>query len=72
VRTLLALWRGPARTRLAAVSAIAFLQGLPAAAAVGWWTYYAERQCHLSTSLAGAFFAVAAAASLSGYVVAGG
>ena len=71
VRTLLVVWRGPARARLAAVSAIAFLQGLPAAAAVGWWTYYAEHQCHLSTSLAGAFFAVAAAVSVSGYVVCG-
>ena len=71
VRRVLAIWSSPARGRLAAVCAIAFFQGLPAAAAVGWWTYYAEHERHLPTSLAGAFFAVAALVSVGGYVTCG-
>lgn len=66
-----AIWRGPDRHRAAAVGAIAFLQGLLSAAAIGWWTYYAEHQRHLSTSTAGAFFATAALLSIAGYVVCG-
>jgi putative MFS transporter len=71
VRRVLAIWSSPARGRLAAVCAIAFFQGLPAAAAVGWWTYYAEHERHLSNGLAGTFFAAAAAVSIGGYVVCG-
>jgi len=71
VRAVFAIWRGPARARLAAVSAIAFLQGLPLGAVVGWWTWYAEHQRHLSNSLAGAFFAAAAALSVTGYLACG-
>lgn len=71
IQRLIAPWRGPARTPLTAVCAIAFLQGLPAAAAIGWWTYYAENQRHLSSSTAGAFYAAAAAVSVGGYLTCG-
>ncbi len=64
-------WRGPERSKILAVGSIAFLQGLPAAAAIGWWTYYAEHERHLSVSLAGSFFAVAAAISVLGYLLCG-
>jgi putative MFS transporter len=70
-RQLGELWRAPQRARLMAVSAIAFFQGLPAAAAAGWWTYYAENQRHLRPSTAGTFFAIAAALSILGYLVCG-
>jgi MFS family permease len=50
---------------------IAFLQGLPAAAAAGWWAYYAEHQGHLQPSTAGTFFAIAAALSILGYLACG-
>jgi MFS family permease len=65
------LWRAPQRARLVAVGAVAFLQGLPSAAAAGWWTYYAEHQRHLHPSTAGAFFAAAAALSIFGYLACG-
>jgi MFS transporter, putative metabolite:H+ symporter len=67
----LAVWQGRERPRAAAVGAIAFLQGLASAAAIGWWTYYAEHERHISTSLAGAFFAAAALVSVGGYAMCG-
>jgi putative MFS transporter len=65
------IWRGRDRGHVTAVSAIAFLQGLVSAGAVGWWTYYAEHERHFSTTTAGAFFAAAALFSVGGYVLAG-
>ncbi len=65
------VWRAPQRARLVAVGMIAFLQGLPAAAAAGWWAYYAEHQGHLQPSTAGTFFAIAAALSILGYLACG-
>jgi putative MFS transporter len=67
----LALWRGAARPRALAVGAVAFLQGLASAAAVGWWTYYAEHERHFGTGIAGTFFATAALVSVGGYLVCG-
>jgi putative MFS transporter len=67
----LALWRGAARPRALAVGAVAFLQGLASAAAVGWWTYYAEHERHFGTGIAGTFFATAAFVSVGGYLVCG-
>jgi len=64
-------WRGGQRSRIVAVGAVAFLQGLPATAAIGWWTYYAEHERHLSTSLAGYYFSAAAVVSVGGYVLCG-
>ena len=66
-----AIWRGRHRGRVAAVGAIAFCQGLVSAGAIGWWTYYAEHERHVATSLAGAFFAAAALVSVGGYVLCG-
>ena len=66
-----AIWRGRDRGHAIAVSAIALLQGLVSAGAVGWWTYYAEHERHFSTAVAGAFFAAAALFSVGGYVLAG-
>ncbi len=71
VAAAVAIWRGPLRGRALAVGMVALLQGLASAAAVGWWTYYAEHERHLPTSLAGAFFAVAALVSVGGYVTCG-
>ena len=65
------IWRGRDRGHAMAVSAIALLQGLVSAGAVGWWTYYAEHERHFSTTTAGAFFATAALFSVGGYVLAG-
>jgi MFS transporter, putative metabolite:H+ symporter len=67
----LAIWHGPHRPRVLAVGAIAFLQGLASAAVIGWWTYYAEHERHISTRTAGAFFAVAAFVSIGGYAMCG-
>ncbi len=67
----LALWRGAARPRALAVGTVAFLQGLASAAAVGWWTYYAEHERHFGTGIAGTFFATAALVSVGGYLVCG-
>ena len=67
----LAVFRGAARPRILAVGAIAFLQGLASAAAVGWWTYYAEHERHFGTTAAGAFFAAAALVSVLGYLACG-
>lgn len=67
----LSVWRGADRWRVGAVGAIAFLQGLVSAGAVGWWTYYAEHERHLGTTTAGAFFAAAALFSVAGYLVCG-
>ena len=67
----LAVWQGRERPRAVAVGAIAFLQGLASAAAIGWWTYYAEHERHISTSIAGAFFAAAALVSVGGYALCG-
>lgn len=67
----LAVWRGGQRPRVLAVGAIAFLQGLASAAAVGWWIYYAEHERHFGTGTAGAFFAGAAIVSIGGYVACG-
>ena len=71
VAAAVAIWRGPQRGRALAVGVVALLQGLASAAAVGWWTYYAEHERHLPTSVAGAFFAVAALVSVAGYVTCG-
>ena len=65
------IWRGRDRGHAAAVSAIALLQGLVTAGAVGWWTYYAEHERHFRTTTAGAFFAAAALFSVGGYILAG-
>lgn len=65
------IWRGRERPRALAVGGIAFLQGLASAAAIGWWTYYAEHQRHFGTGTAGAFFAAAALVSVPGYVACG-
>jgi MFS family permease len=65
------VWQGRQRSRVAAVGVIAFLQGLASAAAIGWWTYYAEHERHLSTGIAGAFFAAAALVSVGGYALCG-
>ena len=65
------IWRGRDRGHATAVSAIALLQGLVSAGAIGWWTYYAEHERHFSTTTAGAFFATAALFSVGGYVLAG-
>ena len=59
------------RLRVSAVGGIAFVQGLGSAAAVGWWTYYAEHERHFGTGTAGAFFAVAALVSVLGYLYCG-
>ena len=67
----LTLWRGAARPRALAVGTVAFLQGLASAAAVGWWTYYAEHERHFGTGIAGTFFATAALVSVGGYLVCG-
>lgn len=67
----LAVFRGQARSRALAVGGIAFLQGLASAAAVGWWTYYAEHERHFGTGTAGAFFAAAALVSVLGYLACG-
>jgi MFS transporter, putative metabolite:H+ symporter len=66
-----AVWRGRERPRAAAVGAIAFLQGLASAAAIGWWTYYAEHERHFGTGTAGTFFAAAALVSVGGYAACG-
>jgi MFS transporter, putative metabolite:H+ symporter len=66
-----AVFRGSARPRVLAVGGIAFLQGLASAAAVGWWTYYAEHERHFGTGTAGAFFAAAALVSVLGYLSCG-
>lgn len=74
VRSLLdglEVWHRRTRSRVIAVGAIAFLQGLASAAAVGWWTYYAEHERHFGTGTAGAFFAAAALVSVGGYVACG-
>lgn len=73
VRRLLDLgfWRGPARGRGMAVGAVALVQGLVSAAAVGWWTWYAEHQRHYGTGTAGTFFALAALVSMVGYLACG-
>lgn len=65
------VWRGHERRYVVAVGVIAFLQGLAAAAAVGWWTYYAEHERHFGTGVAGSFFAAAALVSVGGYVLCG-
>jgi putative MFS transporter len=67
----LRLWSGPHRGRAAALGAIAFLQGVVAAGAVGWWTYYAEHERHLATTTAGVYFAAAALVSVVGYLLCG-
>lgn len=66
-----AVFRGAARRRVSAVGGIAFLQGLASAAAVGWWTYYAEHERHFGTGTAGTFFAAAALVSVLGYLACG-
>ena len=65
------IWHGNERRRAAAVSTVAFLQGLASAGAVGWWTYYAEHQRHFGTGVAGTFFALAALVSVGGYLACG-
>ena len=67
----IALWRGSPRSRALAVGTIAFLQGLGSTAAIGWWTYYVERERHFGTGTAGTFFAVAALLSVVGYLACG-
>jgi MFS transporter, putative metabolite:H+ symporter len=73
MRSLLDLgfWRGPARGRGVAVGVVALVQGLVSAAAVGWWTWYAEHQRHYGTGTAGTFFALAALVSMGGYLACG-
>jgi len=71
VSDVFTIWHGRERRRVLAVGAIAFLQGLASAAAVGWWTYYAEHDRHFGTGTAGTFFAGAALVSVGGYVLCG-
>lgn len=71
LRDGLAVWHRPSRPRVISVGTIAFLQGLASAAAVGWWTYYAEHERHFGTGTAGTFFAAAALVSVGGYVACG-
>jgi MFS transporter, putative metabolite:H+ symporter len=71
VREAFRLWRTSARNRALAVGQIAFFQGLASAAAIGWWTYYAEHERHFSTGVAGTFFAAAALVSVAGYATSG-
>jgi putative MFS transporter len=66
-----AIWQGEQRSRALAVGAVAFLQGLLGAAAIGWWTYHAEHERHISAGTAGVFFATAALLSVAGYVTCG-
>jgi MFS family permease len=66
-----AVFRGQTRPRALAVGSIAFLQGMASAAAVGWWTYYAEHDRHFGTGTAGTFFAAAALVSVLGYLACG-
>lgn len=66
-----AVWRGPERSRAAAVGSVAFLQGMASAGAVGWWTYYAEHERHFGTGVAGTYFALAALVSVFGYLACG-
>jgi putative MFS transporter len=66
-----AVWRGRERPRVLAVGTVAFLQGLASAAAIGWWTYYAEHERHFGTGTAGSFFAAAALVSVGGYLLCG-
>lgn len=70
-RESLNIWTRGSGKFLAAMCAIAFLQALPASGAIGWWSYYAEHQRHLSVSLVGIFFAAAAGISLAGYFLCG-
>jgi len=68
---VVAVWRGRERGHVAAVGFIAFCQGLVSAGAIGWWTYYAEHERHVATSVAGACFGAAALVSVGGYVLCG-
>jgi MFS transporter, putative metabolite:H+ symporter len=65
------VWRGKTRPRVLAVGIIALFQGVASAAAIGWWTYYAEHQRHFGTGTAGTFFAFAAVFSVGGYLACG-
>ena len=65
------IWRGPERSRVAAVATIALLQGLVSAGIIGWWTYYAEHERHFGTGTAGFYFAGAALFSVGGYLLCG-
>lgn len=71
IRQSLDIWTKTSGKFLVAMCAIAFLQALPASGAIGWWSYYAEHQRHLSVSLVGIFFATAAGVSLAGYFLCG-
>jgi MFS transporter, putative metabolite:H+ symporter len=71
IRGAFTIWRSPEHARALSVGLIAFLQGLASAAAIGWWTYYAEHQRHFGTGVAGAFFATAALVSVTGYLACG-
>ncbi len=65
------IWQTQSRARAFAVGWVALLQGLASASAIGWWTYYAEHERHISTGTAGALFAVAALVSAGGYLSCG-
>ncbi len=61
----------PFRRRLVALGALNVLIKIPTAAAAGWWTYYAERERHLSTGVVAFDLAVAYGIGTLGYYACG-
>ncbi len=61
----------PFGKRLIALGVFNLLVKLPTAAAAGWWTFYAERERHLSTSIVALDLAVAYGLGTAGYYVCG-
>jgi putative MFS transporter len=71
LRSFLAAWRQPWRSRVLALGAVSFLQKIPANAGAGWWVYYAETQRHYPKSLVSIFLIAAFGLGTSGYYVCG-
>lgn len=68
---LAAVFAPPWRRRLYVLGAVNFLEKIPTAAAAGWWTFYAERERHLSTGLVALDLGVAYGVGTLGYYVCG-